>query len=628
MLALLAAAALPIVQAQPEDAGERIDQAMEHLSQRISRTVTRQTAFWTWQELLYNDTGLGCPAPDVAYVTGPTRAYQIIITVDGVDYDYRVTLDGAILVLCGPDGQPTDRSDEGALAPLPTGEADLPAAEWYTWIYLDGNDLLYLVSAGGLQAVAKRPELADEALPRNVSLAISRDGSYLVQRIEIAGGQQRGLIYDFLTGNQTTFVPPPGMEISLGAGSSQIFDATSSYAVLAFQDLDVGMSEWSLARVDLATGAITAQATRQDIQAIITGADAWLLDALGNVNGTFFPWVTHVDDDGGIHVQLILAFAGGALEYSAFVWYPDADSAAPSPYTFYGADIRLDDGMALLAYFDPALPALPYEGMGDPNNAIAQGIPQNGAMIQERIYANGNFIHYSPRWAHDGTQIAFTTEDAAESRRFGLYDLIGGGFAFLPDDVTAIAGVSGGVLGLSEVIVSGFDLTHYDITLTADAIWTGPPRVGEPAFVWVQPFGVDFGLDAITLNDWVRLPLAGEIGVRPQEIAPLPPAEQEAIPLPERPAGIVHCPGTPSSLMSLGVRGQVTIIDGTTLNLRADATTASAIVRVLPEGEFFQVMGGPRCADGFTWWQIQLADGTVGWAAEGDQNRYYIEPLR
>jgi hypothetical protein len=33
------------------------------------------------------------------------------------------------------------------------------------------------------------------------------------------------------------------------------------------------------------------------------------------------------------------------------------------------------------------------------------------------------------------------------------------------------------------------------------------------------------------------------------------------------------------------------------------------------------VLGGPEAGDGFEWWQIQLADGTEGWAAAN-----FLEP--
>ena len=49
----------------------------------------------------------------------------------------------------------------------------------------------------------------------------------------------------------------------------------------------------------------------------------------------------------------------------------------------------------------------------------------------------------------------------------------------------------------------------------------------------------------------------------------------------------------------------------------------------LPEGMAFDVVGGPACINGdsyYRFWQIELADGTVGWAAEADNDDYFMEP--
>jgi hypothetical protein len=39
------------------------------------------------------------------------------------------------------------------------------------------------------------------------------------------------------------------------------------------------------------------------------------------------------------------------------------------------------------------------------------------------------------------------------------------------------------------------------------------------------------------------------------------------------------------------------------------------------------ILEGPVCVDGRIWWRIKLTNGTVGWAAEWDENGYLMEPL-
>jgi hypothetical protein len=50
-----------------------------------------------------------------------------------------------------------------------------------------------------------------------------------------------------------------------------------------------------------------------------------------------------------------------------------------------------------------------------------------------------------------------------------------------------------------------------------------------------------------------------------------------------------------------------------------------AQVALMAEGTPFDVIGGPWCADGYRWWQLQLADGTQGWSAEADTSGYFLE---
>ena len=57
------------------------------------------------------------------------------------------------------------------------------------------------------------------------------------------------------------------------------------------------------------------------------------------------------------------------------------------------------------------------------------------------------------------------------------------------------------------------------------------------------------------------------------------------------------------------------------VNVRASATTGAEVITSLSAGQQVSIIGGPTEADGFTWWQISLGDGTEGWVA-GD----FLEP--
>lgn len=60
----------------------------------------------------------------------------------------------------------------------------------------------------------------------------------------------------------------------------------------------------------------------------------------------------------------------------------------------------------------------------------------------------------------------------------------------------------------------------------------------------------------------------------------------------------------------------VNTIWGEELNLRSAPGLSNTIVSKLPHETRVIVLDGPQFADGFRWWQLELADGTVGWAAD------------
>lgn len=56
--------------------------------------------------------------------------------------------------------------------------------------------------------------------------------------------------------------------------------------------------------------------------------------------------------------------------------------------------------------------------------------------------------------------------------------------------------------------------------------------------------------------------------------------------------------------------------DGIGVSVRAGSSTANEILSVAAEGSVLLILDGPVENGGFRWWQVQLADGTQGWAVE------------
>jgi transcriptional regulator with XRE-family HTH domain len=100
-----------------------------------------------------------------------------------------------------------------------------------------------------------------------------------------------------------------------------------------------------------------------------------------------------------------------------------------------------------------------------------------------------------------------------------------------------------------------------------------------------------------------------------------PPAGGEGTPeAPSQPAATSQPSGG-----KLGI-GQTVVVTDTgknKLSFRAGPGTTYEIIRLIKDGTQLTIIGGPKDADGYTWWQMKTNDGLVGWAVED-----YLEPVK
>ncbi|MBC7813303.1 MAG: WD40 repeat domain-containing protein [Burkholderiales bacterium] len=98
-------AGAPQVQAQQPP---NIAAALADLSAQVGQTVTlNNLSGFSWTELAFNDTSLGCPQEGQTYTRTHVNGYQFLLTYNDVGYDYRVSLDSSIIVLCTSTAQNT-----------------------------------------------------------------------------------------------------------------------------------------------------------------------------------------------------------------------------------------------------------------------------------------------------------------------------------------------------------------------------------------------------------------------------------------------------------------------------------------------------------------------------------------
>ncbi len=84
---------------------------------------------------------------------------------------------------------------------------------------------------------------------------------------------------------------------------------------------------------------------------------------------------------------------------------------------------------------------------------------------------------------------------------------------------------------------------------------------------------------------------------------------------------LVMCPGFQPSWISAG--RYATVTPGLPNRLRANATTSSQILALIPAGATISVISGPACAENAAWWQVNY-HGVIGWTMEGQGDNVWL----
>lgn len=585
--------ALSLVDAQDDEALERIDQAMAHLSDLLGRPITRDNFEWRWSEQIYPDNSLGCPAEGITYTQQQVRAFQVRIFVDGTEYDYRVSAGGEQIVLC-VDGQP-DLSSIGVALPAVQPETDiveflqepLGDSAWWSWVYNIELDTLYLLNPDDGQRLSlPRPRLPQEVPGATPQLAVSRDGRLLVVANALTTGVNGVGFYAFETGSFIrTHQLRPDEDIYLGfgydnaniTGSPYILSEDNRFVAVGLATTDFSNPNWRVVIFDLNTGDAVYQLEKRSQQVQALGEAFTSRDIV-------FPRIIYYGDD-EVHVQLIRFGADADPEYPALVWQPNRNTVTESPYTPTNIDILPDGQQPVTTYVDNAAAAT-TNGPFPANNAV--GVLPDNETVPFYIQANGNFS--APRWADNGERIVFRSRDTDGNVQWLAVSTntdpnTDTNLTRLDANVqTAVGTPEGYLLRTIEGLIQAVNAD----TGATIPLWETPEGT-EAVILWVTPSANEFALDTV----FIPLNLTG----------------------------IVHCPGTPVSDIAIGSEAQANV----SLRIR-NSPGGEFLVTMNPDTQFV-IVGGPECQGTYTWWRLRLADGTTGWAAEGDDSLYFIRPV-
>lgn len=89
------------------------------------------------------------------------------------------------------------------------------------------------------------------------------------------------------------------------------------------------------------------------------------------------------------------------------------------------------------------------------------------------------------------------------------------------------------------------------------------------------------------------------------------------------------CPDSPYlSQLQPGMKASVALDPPLPNRIRANPDTNSAILGYVDPGGMVEILEGPSCGGGWTWWRVQEIDGSLtGWTAEGDEDSYWLIPV-
>jgi serine/threonine protein kinase len=115
-------------------------------------------------------------------------------------------------------------------------------------------------------------------------------------------------------------------------------------------------------------------------------------------------------------------------------------------------------------------------------------------------------------------------------------------------------------------------------------------------------------------------------------LTPIPPTATftATVPPPSPvPTTFTSCGGV-SVRMRINAGGRTTLYPDAPTRVRQSPGTGASVVRSIPAGQTFWVIGGPQCVNNIPWWQIEgfdVSGNWTGWIGEGQSGTYWIEPF-
>jgi len=476
----------------------------------------------------------------------------------------------------------------------------LPASPWYAVTWEEASDTLHWINAGGEQASIARPKLEGQISQAMTRLHVSPDGRTLVVISPLLNGHEGIGFYNFQTGQFIQVHETQDNEVFLPAGD-QPFTETSSHFAIPLRS--PGSGEWRMIVFETATGNAVDVLARTDANmppGFITDTAWW--PQIANFN--FDEALNTLE----VRFQFVTQINQMPLMFDAFNWrippVPNTDTV--TAYTFgwsplVGFDIQPQTGEIVFGLWDAQNAPAPSAGAA--NRIHYQAGPDQlvGNLAQE---LGGSAT--LPLWLHNGDWVGYYRNDGAHALHWLVMTKDGQGGVPLSPSYISIYHTSDGFLAKNSTVWKLDHSTTMAFEGFSDPVGATIYQPGASfAVIYTTPATTAFALPSVA-EPFVPLDGPDDIAAAPTDA----PVDCPPFAMPPR--------------LTVGGQARVTFTDGSNLNVRTDP--GGNLLTQIAEGSIVNVFGGPVCAEGYLYWNIQIADDLSGWAAEGGDGVYFLEP--